>query len=317
MEYGCYVPANGPLATPENLTEIAQRGEALGYDIVRTGDHIVIPRTIGSRHPGSAGAGFPGAEAGDWLDSLTLLSFLATRTSTIKLLTSVIVLPLRPPVLTAKILATLDVLSNGRLIVGCGVGWMREEFEVLGVPPFDERGAVSDEYLLAFKELWTSDNPAFDGRYCRFSDIAFLPKPLQKPHPPVWVGGNSPVAIRRAARLGDAWYPTSGNPEFPLSTPHLLRSRMDLLHRRAEEAGRDPAAVGVVLGISLLNHREAEFTPEGERRHFTGAPEQVAEDIDAIERIGVRRIMLSFEAATLMGVLERMESFAAEVMPLT
>ena len=301
MEYGCYVPANGPLATPENLTELAQSGEALGFHMVRVGDHIVIPTTIASRHPGSPGPGFPGAESGDWLDSLTLLSFLAAKTSTIRLLTSVIVLPLRLPVLAAKMLATLDVLSNGRLIVGCGVVWMREEFEALGVPSFRQRGAVSDEYLRAFKELWTSDNPAFDGKFCDFSDISFLPKPVQKPHPPIWVGGNSP---------------TTGNPEFLLATPDQLAEGVGRLRRCAEEAGRDPGDVGVVYG-GVSYSVEPKGTSEGHRRCFTGTPEQVAEDIGTFEQLGVGHMMLNLEGETLGEIVERMERFAVEVMPLT
>ena len=149
------------------------------------------------------------------MEQLTLLTFLAGVTSTAKLLTSVMVVPHRPPVLTAKVLATIDVLSKGRLIVGCGVGWMREEFEAIGAPAYDKRGAVSDEYIRAFKELWTSDNPTFAGTYCSFANVAFAPKPLQKPHPPIWVGGESPVALRRAGRLADAWYPIGSNPRVP------------------------------------------------------------------------------------------------------
>jgi probable F420-dependent oxidoreductase len=316
VEYGCYVPANGPLATPENLTELAQSGERLGYDSVRVGDHIVIPTAIASRHPGSPGPGFPGTESGDWLDSLTLLSFLAARTSTIKLLTSVIVLPLRAPVLAAKILATLDVLSNGRLIVGCGVGWMREEFEALGAPPFQRRGAVSNEYLQVFKELWTSDDPAFQGEFSAFSDVAFSPKPVRKPHPPIWIGGNSAAAIHRAARLGDAWYPTAGNPEFPLATPDQLAEGVERLRRCVEDAGRDPDEVSVAYGgVSFSS--EPESTSDGHRRCFTGTPEQIAEDVTTFERLGVGHMMLNLEGETLDGILERMERFAAEVMSLT
>ena len=315
MEFGFSLPTNGPLATPDNLVAIARHGEDMGFGVARLGDHIVIPRHIASRHPSSPVPGFPGAESGDWLDSLTVLTFLAGQTSSIKLAASVIVLPLRPPVLTAKILATLDVLSGGRLIVGCGVGWMREEFEALQTPPFDERGAVSDEYILAFKELWTSDNPTFDGRYCRFSDIAFLPKPVQRPHPPIWVGGNSPAAMRRAARLGDAWYPTAGNPEFPLDTPEMLSRAQSRLHRYAEQAGRDPAELELVHNVSRHNDREAELEDDGRRRAMTGTAEQVAEDINAIGELGVRRIMFNFLAATLSETLDGMERFATRIMP--
>ena len=316
MEYGISLPSHGPLATPDGLVALARHGEELGFGLARIGDHIVIPKRIASRHPSSPTPGFPDAESGEWLDSLTVLSFLAGQTSSIKLLASVIVLPLRPPVLTAKILATLDLLCGGRLIVGCGVGWMREEFEALDAPPFEERGAVSDEYILAFKELWTSDNPAFDGKYCRFGGITFLPKPAQRPYPPIWIGGNSPAAIRRAARLGDAWYPTSGDPEFPLSTPELLSKAQSRLRRYVERAGREPAEVELVYNASRHNDREAEFEADGRRRVMTGTPEQLAGDIEAFAELGVRRFMLNFQEATLSETLDRMERFATRVMPL-
>ena len=316
MKFGCNVFAIGPLATPESLTKLVRSGEELGFHIVRVGDHILIPKNIASRHPASAEPGFPAAKSGDWLDSLALLSFLAGQTSKIRLLISVIVLPLRAPVLTAKMLATIDVLSGGRLIVGCGVGWMREEFEALGVPPFDERGAVSDEYIRAFKELWTNDNPVFEGKFCRFSDISFLPKPVQRPHPPIWIGGNSPAAMRRAARHGDAWYPTSNDPEFPLGTPDQLGNSVARLRRYAEEAGRDPDEIGVVYGVGSHNDHEPEYTSDGQRRFFTGAPGQVAEDIDRVGQLGVRHVLLNFEAKTLSETLDRMEHFATTVIPL-
>ena len=149
------------------------------------------------------------------MEQLTTIAYLAGVTTSIKLLSSVMVLPHRSPVLTAKMLATIDVLSQGRLIVGCGVGWMEEEFEAIGAPPYAERGAVGNEYLRVFKELWTSDDPSFDGDYANFSNIAFAPKPVQQPHPPLWIGGESPPALRRAGQLGDAWYPICSNPSFP------------------------------------------------------------------------------------------------------
>ena len=175
MEFGFGVPTSGPLSAPESLAALARRGEEMGFGIISVSDHVVIPKSIASRYPYSEAGEFPGAAAGECLEQLTTLAFLVSHTSTARLLTSVMVLPHRSPVLTAKMLATIDVLSKGRLNVGCGVGWMREEFEAIGAPPYDERGAVGEEYIRAFKELWTSDNPTFEGRYCRFSDISFLP----------------------------------------------------------------------------------------------------------------------------------------------
>ena len=213
-------------------------------------------------------------------------------------------------------LATLDVLSNGRLIVGCGVGWMREEFEALGVPPFRQRGAVSDEYLRAFKELWTSDNPSFQGKYCSFSDISFLPKPVQKPHPPIWIGGESPPALRRAARLGDIWYPIGNNPRFPVGTPAQLSEYLGRLHQLTEGFGRDASQIGVAYSAGWYNDREAQHLADGQRRIFTGAPDQIAQDIRTFEDLGVSRLMLNFQADTLEETLERTERFASQGRPL-
>ena len=220
MEFGFGVPTRGPQASPEALATLAQRGEALGYDIVSVSDHIVIPRRIASQYPYSESGTFGGGGDGACLEQLTLLAFLAGQTSRLRLLTSVMVVPHRSAVLAAKVLASIDVLSGGRVIVGCGVGWMREEFEAIGAPPYDHRGTVSDEYIQAFRELWTKDAPAFAGEYVSFSDISFAPKPVQSSGPPIWVGGESPAALRRAGRLGDAWYPIGSNPTYPLVDGH-------------------------------------------------------------------------------------------------
>ena len=124
-------------------------------------------------------------------------------------------MPYRPAVLAAKLLLTADVLSGGRVIAGVGTGWMREEFEALGTPPFAERGAVTDEYLQAWQTLWTEQRPALDGKYAKFDNVVFAPKPASKPHPPIWVGGESPPALRRTVKFGDGWYPVSNNQTDP------------------------------------------------------------------------------------------------------
>ena len=315
MEFGFGAPTRGPLATPENLLTLAQKGQELGFGIMTVSDHVVVPNDIASRYPYTESGEFPGG-AGQYLEQLTALAYLAGLTSAIRLLTSVMVLPHRAPVLSAKMLATIDVLSGGRLIVGCGVGWMREEFEALGAPPYEERGAVGDEYVRIFKELWTSDNPSFDGKYASFSDVSFLPKPIQKPHPPIWFGGESPPALRRVARLGDAWYPIGNNPRYPVRDPEQFAAYVRRIHRYAEDAGRDPSEIDLAYSAGWYNDREARII-DGQRQLFTGTPEQVAGDIKAFEDAGVRHMMLGFQADTLKETLERMERFANDVKPLT
>lgn len=310
------------MATPENIAALAQQGEAMGFGIIAVTDHIIFPKSIQSTYPGTSSGQYyaEGESAGEYLEPLALLSFLAGITSSAKLLTAVMVLPNRPPVLTAKMLATIDVLSKGRVIVGCGVGWMREEFEALGAPPFEERGAVSNEYIHAFRELWTHDTPTFEGKYCRFSNIAFAPKPVQKPHPPIWTGGESPAALRRAGRLADGWYPIGTNERFPVGTPEQYAEYAARVKRHAQEAGRNPSSIAFAYLAGRHNDQEAQYLPGGARRPLTGTPAQIADDIKRYEEVGVRHMMLSMAVRrpgfTVQQSLERMERFATKVMPL-
>ena len=317
MEFGFSIPSRGPLATPENMATLAGRGEEMGFDIISVSDHIVIPNNIGSRYPYSESGAFAGDSSGMYMEQLTVLGFLAGQTSKAKLLTSVMVLPHRSPVLTAKMLATIDVLSGGRLIVGCGVGWMREEFEAIGAPPYDERGAVGDEYIRAFKELWTSDSPRFDGKYCSFSDVSFEPKPVQKPHPPIWIGGESPPALRRAGQLGDAWFPIGTNPRFTVGTAAQFADYASRVRGHAEAAGRDPSEIDFAYSAGWYNDKEAEMLPGGDRRIFTGTPNQIADDIKTFEALGVRHLLFGFQGETLDETVERLDRFATKVRPLT
>ena len=322
MEFGFSLPSRGPMATPEHLATLAHKGEELGFGILAISDHIIMPTHVQSTHPYSASGQFDagGEVQGEYLEQLALLSFLAGITSAAKLLTAVLVLPHRPPVLTAKMLATIDVLSQGRVIVGCGAGWMREEFVALGAPPFEARGAVSNEYIRAFRELWTHDTPTFEGTYCHFSHVLFAPKPVQQPHPPIWVGGESPAALRRAGRLADAWYPIGSNPRFPVGTPEQFAEAAARVKRYAQDAGRDPASVDLAYSAGWYNDQEAERLSSGERRPLTGAPAQVADDMKRYEEVGVRHMMVNMVVrrpdATVQQSLERMERFATKVMPL-
>ena len=197
---------------------------------------------------------------------------------------------------------------------------MREEFEALGLPPFEARGAVTDEYLRAFKELWTSDNPDFEGKYCRFSNISFLPKPVQKPHPPIWVGGESRRAMRRTAELGNGWYPIGANPQFPLGEPEQLAAGLRRLAAYAKEAGRDPAEIEIIYrthDYQLAKDGEGAISSTDARRPFVGSADEIAADIRRYEALGVSSLVLDFARLSrdLDEMLRHMEALATQVWP--
>ena len=220
------------------------------------------------------------------------------------------IVPHRPALLTAKMLATIDVLSKGRLIVGVGVGWMEEEFLALDAPPFAKRGAVTNEYLRAFKELWTNDYPTFDGEFVRFSNLTFLPKPVRKPHPPIWVGGQSRPAIRRAAQLGDAWHPVGATPATPLEPEQLARD-IATLHGYAEKAGRDPAEIEVAMKAPI---KDPGIAASGPRRRFSGTADDVRRDIETYSELGVGHLIFDIRKPDLSQTLKTMEWFAETIM---
>lgn len=317
MKYGFTVPSRGPLATPEALVTIAKRGEQLGYDSISLGDHILVPKDIDSTYPYTETGEFPGSSSGSSMDQLTVLSYLAGQTEQIKLATSVMIVPHRNPLVAAKALTTIDVLSKGRLIVGIGAGWMKEEFDALGIPPFAERGAVTDEYIQAIKELWTSEDPTFDGKYCSFSNITFLPKPVQQPHPPIWVGGESRRAMRRAARYCDGWYPIDSNPQFPLGTPDQLAEGMKRMGSYAEQAGRDPGEIEVIYRTHKYQLSRNGGVSAAERPLFTGSGAQIGGDIRQFEELGVNYLVVDFArlSQNVEDMLGHLEDMAGEVWP--
>ncbi|MGH6918198.1 MAG: LLM class F420-dependent oxidoreductase, partial [Geminicoccaceae bacterium] len=300
----------------QSIEAMARRAEALGFAHLSLSDHLVVPRKIDSRYPYSESGEWAGAASGDCFEQLTELAFLAAITTKARLITGVAVIPYRGAVHTAKIAATIDVLSQGRMVVGVGAGWLKEEFEALGAPPFEERGRVTDEYLQAFKILWTEDAPRFAGRHVRFADVSFLPKPVQRPHPPIWVGGESPAALRRAARHGDVWFPIGNNPRHPLDTVARFGEGVQRLHQAAEQNGRDPKSIGLAFYAGWFDETRTASTAGGERHILTGTPAQVASDIDGLAALGVTDLVLNFQRATLDQSLASMQHFCDEIRPL-
>src|SRR6185295_934786 len=218
------------------------------------------------------------------------------------------------PVLTAKMLATIDQLSRGRVLLGIGVGWLREEFEALGTPPFEERGIVTDEYVRLMRTAWTTDPVSFRGRYVSVDGIHVLPKPVQPGGIPVWIGGHTDAALRRTATLGDGWHPIGMRSSIRLAPPEYAASARRI-QTLAREAGRDPKSITLSLRVPMEVRSRQAKAPAGERPFFQGTAEQVAADIRAYAEVGVTHFVFDSTQQELGAVLGNMDRFAKDVMP--
>src|SRR5712691_80489 len=313
MQFGFGAPVSGPLSGPRDLARIVSGGEALGYDYCTISDHVVIPRELEAKYPYSDTGEFPGRAGGDRHEQLTAVTFVAAKTAKLRLITSVTVVPHRPPVLTAKTLATIDVLSEGRLTWGIGVGWCQEEFEAIGTEPFAERGAVTDETIAVCRELWTNENPSFNGKYAKFSNVFFQPRPVQT-RVPIWVGGESGPAMRRTARLGDAWYPIGTNPRNRLDTLARLQAGFERIRKMAGEAGRGPGTVGLAYRFSQFGPAIPERADNGDRRLGSGDNASIAADLRALRDLGVIAVDFSFGGDTADSVITNMRRCRDDVL---
>ena len=283
MRYGVALPNYGSLATPDALVQLARRAERLGIDSVWVSDHLVAPTSVRSRYPYDRRPDAPPGDMGvieHFYEPLVTLAYLAGATSTVRLGVSAYVVPYRPPVVTAKQVATLDVLSRGRLVLAVGVGWLREEFEALGVP-FEGRGRRTDEYLALCRALWTDEVARYDGTTVRLPPVRTGPKPLQRPHPPLWVAGNSAAARARAACVGQGWH------AIDLAPAELAPLAADL-RRRVAAAGRAPDEVAVSLRKGIL----VGDPPRGEPHPLYGGPSAIRADLAAYAAAGCNYLVL-------------------------
>jgi probable F420-dependent oxidoreductase len=310
IQFGVSLQGRGPLADRDALTTLALRAEALGYDSVWVTDRLLIPVESRTGYTGSATRAFPFPPETPWLEALTAVTYLATITERICVGTSVLVIPYRNPVHVAKALATADYLSGGRVILGAGIGWWREEFEALGVP-FGDRAARTLEYLRIMKAVWTEPRLAFQGRFLQVAEAGgLLPHPVQRPHLPIWIGGHSDGALRRVVAVGDGWHPLGLRPPGSLEPPEMT-AKVRLLREWAEAAGRDPASITISLKAPLAFQEG----PSKNRPTLTGSPAEIVEDLQAYVAAGAQYFILDFTEPTLPGMLETLERFAAEVRP--
>ncbi len=291
MEIGCHLPVYGPAATREALTLFARRAESLGYDSLWVSDHVVIPWEIRSRYPYNATGDFPLSPSTDFLEPLAVMALVAGITSRIRLGTSVLVLPHRHPVLTAKMLATVDHLAPGRVILGAGVGWMREEIELLGVP-YAQRGAWSDEAIRVMRACWREERVTFKGRFFSFEALGCRPQPAAGTIP-IWIGGHTERALQRVATLGDGWHAA-----FP--TPAALAHGLADLKTACARAGRDPATLTISARVGVAARKTSD--------------ELVAE-LRALRDLGVAHVILESRMRDLAEMTSTYERVARDVRP--
>ncbi|SJZ70729.1 probable F420-dependent oxidoreductase, Rv2161c family [Enhydrobacter aerosaccus] len=314
MQIGFNLPNSGPLSSVATMTKIATEGEAMGFDYLTLTDHVVLPDTAVPGYPYSESGSFYEEAPTERHEQLIGMAYIAAKTSRIRLVAAVLVVPHRPAVLAAKMLATLDVLSGGRLVVGIGAGWLKTEFDAVATTPFGERGKVTDEYIDAFRVLWTEARPRFNGRYTRFDGIVLEPKPVQRPHPPIWVGGEGPPALRRAARVGNAWYPIGSNNQHLLDSLPRLQAGIARLRKAAAEAGRGPAAVGIAYRVKRYGTVVPPLASDGERRLFSGTDDDIVRDLRDLREIGVTAIDIDFGRPDASDMLAEMRRFRTAVI---
>lgn len=306
MQLGVFLPVSGRAAVPEVLTDAARQAERLGFDSVWAAERLVNPWEMGTKYPYKADEQWFVPPESPFLETLTVLTFLAGVTEKVRLGASVIVLPYRHPLFTARVATSIDTLSKGRLILGVGIGWMPEEFAALGVP-FKDRAGMSHEQLEIFNLLWSEERPRFDGRYYQFEPVAVNPRPVQEPRFPIWIGGESEPAQRRVAKYGDAWFSY-----FIKIAPSELVGRFEQVRGWAVEAGRDADA------IKLCCCRPIEVTEKPvpqEPDILRGTPEQLAEALGAYRDAGVQHIALQFMKGRWPERKEQIERFGLETIP--
>jgi probable F420-dependent oxidoreductase len=289
MRIGTIAPHIGPSLSVARLVEACGRAESLGVDVTWFGDHIVFPYNYESVYPYGTKDGFTPQNPQEVWEALSVMSYVAACTTKILLGTGVLILPYRHPLYTAKTVATIDVLSGGRVLFGAGVGWLEEEFQALDAPEFRERGAVADEQLEIIRAAWTQARPEFHGRYYDFPAVSATPKPIQSPHPPILVGGNSLPAMRRAARFADYWHSI-------MLLPDEMEHAVERLRQVCASEGREGAvAVSILILIRLTRDPEMRDRQSVDQQRTTilGTPDQVIDALRSYRDAGVELLQTS------------------------
>ena len=290
------------------MVRFALKAEELGFQSLTISDHIVIPREMPDNYPYHPEGKFSWEAARDYYEPLSTLMFLAGKTTDIRLGISILVITYRNPITTAKMLSTIDSLCGGRIFTGVGTGWWEDEFNALGVGShFNERGARTDEYINIFRNLWTEENPEFNGRFYSYGNLEFSPKPAQKEGIPIWIGGHTRRALRRAAELGDAWHPIGLRPPASL-TPEELGRCNEEIYSIAHERGRNPSSIQIAFRAPVVFSNT-------ERAILTGNSKQIIEDINSYAQVGMDHLTIDFLVSDFESLMDNLKRVGKEVMP--
>ena len=294
MKLGVALPHFGPAASTDAIVKVARKAEVLGFASLWVLDRLLWPIQPTSKYPGNPLGDMPRPMQSTW-DPLIVLGFAAAHTEKLLLGTSVLVASYRNPAVVAKMVATLDLLSRGRVIMGLGGGWNQDEFVAVG-QRLDERNEQTDEFIEVVKELWQTDEPSFAGRHFHIPRCVFLPKPLQRPHPPIWIGGNSARALRRVAAYGNGWHPTSRMPVLELT------DKMNRIREMARALGRKPEEITLSLRWNsfpnLTDRKSVSIVREKLRDYGDAGVEHICIDLNIPQPVPVSFMTESMERLT-------------------
>ena len=305
--FGLDVGIYGAQAKPGTIMKLAQLAESGGFDSIWLADHVAFPVSFKSEYPYSAAGAFPTALSDPLLEPVATMGVLVGATSRVRIGTAALIMPYRNPVLLARMLVTLDQFSGGRIILGAGVGWLEEEFRVLGAADFKKRGRVTDEYLEIFKAICAGGEVGYQGQTYSFAPVHSNPGSVQRPHPPIMIGGLSDAALRRVVRHGDGWLAVTAGAD-------KLTERISTLRRLCEEGGRRFEDLTLLFKM-FLGIGEPKRSKFDAREPGTGSIAEIVDDLQRIFASGVTRIIVRYRGDSAQELEHQIARFVTEIVP--
>jgi probable F420-dependent oxidoreductase len=306
--FGLDVGIYGALADPRTVLQLARHAEDAGFESIWLADHVAFPVSYQSKYPYSASGDFPTRLADPLMEPVATMAVLVGATRRVRIGTAALIMPYRNPVLLARMLVTLDQFSGGRITLGAGVGWLEEEFNVLDTHDFKQRGRVTDEYLEIFKAICAGGEVSYHGETYAFDPIFSSPGSVQRPHPPILIGGLSNAALRRVIRHGNGWLAVTAGPE-------QLRERIVTLARLAKDAGRRFEDLSLAYKM-FLNIGEAKRSPFGAREPGTGTLAEITDDLQRLFDLGFTKIIVRYRGSNAADLTTQIDRFVTEIVPL-